>query len=83
MRKEGGENYIRTSSTLQKKNYGDNFKQMGWAGYEAITIQMINDMNTRQHLSDVYVDERIILNKIKISLFTSWRHTGSKSITYH
>jgi len=53
---------------------------MGWAGYEAITTQMINDMNTRQHLSDVYVDERIILNKVKISLFTSWRHIGGAKV---
>jgi hypothetical protein len=33
MRKEGGENYIRTSFTLNK-HYGHNCKKIGWAGYE-------------------------------------------------
>jgi hypothetical protein len=33
---------------------------MGWAGFASITIQIINDMNARQHLNDVYVEERKI-----------------------
>jgi len=76
MRKEGGENYIRTL----KIPYGDKWKKIGWAGYVVLTTEMINDMNKTQYLTDVYVAETMILNKVKISLFTSWRHIRETKI---
>ena len=53
---------------------------MGLAVYEVLTTQMINDIEKRKHLNDVYVEERIILKKLMIYQITSWRHIGGPKV---